>query len=369
MIFEHLAPFFSVMEVDGSYGEGGGQILRTALALSALTGTPVRIYNIRKKRPRPGLQPQHLAVVRALESITNASVSGAYLDSMEITFRPREIRGGVFSVNIGTAGSVSLLIQAILPVLLFAPEPSRVKIVGGTDVEKAPPVDYMIHVLLPFLARMGASVRLRLLRRGYFPKGGGVVILETHPVDVLRPVRILDFSPGEIYGISHCGALPRHVAERQANAARKRLEEAGYEAEIEVEVWQRSEVLSPGSGITLWLNNVPMGASALGRKGVVAEVVGKSAANYLLREMSSGAPLDRWMGDQVIPYIALAAGRSAVRVSQITLHTVTNMHVAEMFLRTKFDVEREEGKTARIEVNGVGFKREERNEGNEDEGA
>ncbi len=356
-----------MIEIDGSFGEGGGQILRSALALSALTGTPVRIYNIRKKRPRPGLQPQHLAVVRALESITNASVSGAFLDSMEVTFRPREIKGGVYSVNIGTAGSVSLLIQALLPVLLFAPEPARVKIVGGTDVEKAPTIDYMIHVLLPFLARMGASARIRLIRRGYFPRGGGVVILETHPVDVLKPVRMLEFTPGDIYGISHCGGLPRHVAERQAEAARKRLEQAGYEAEIEIEVWQRSEVLSPGSGITLWVNGMAIGASALGRKGVVAEVVGKSAANYLLRELNARTPLDRHMGDQVIPYMALAAGRSAVRVSEITLHTITNMHVAELFLKTKFDVQREEGRKARIEVNGVGFSKEQRKERQEDE--
>jgi len=358
-----------VLEIDGSMGEGGGQVLRTALALSALTGTPVRIYNIRKKRPRPGLQPQHLAVVHALESITHASVSGAYLDSQEITFVPGKLRGGVFSINIGTAGSISLLMQAIIPPLLFAPEPSRVKITGGTDVEKAPTIDYVIHVLLPFLARMGASVRVRLVRRGYFPRGGGVVILEVHPVSGLKSVRLTEFSRGEIYGISHCGGLPRHVAERQAKAAQKRLEEEGYEADIEIEVWQRSEVLSPGSGITLWMNNMAIGASALGRKGVVAEVVGKSAANYILRELAAQTPLDSHMGDQVIPYLALASGRSIVRVSRVTLHTLTNIQVTELFLRTKFYVEREEGKQVRIEVNGVGFSEEDREERGKDEGS
>ncbi len=348
--------FLYVLEIDGSFGEGGGQILRTALSLSALTGTSVRIYNIRKRRPRPGLQPQHLSVVRALEMITDAKVKGAFLDSQELVFEPKTIKGGFFSINIGTAGAVTLLAQAILPVLLFAKEPSKVKIVGGTDVQFAPPADYFRFVFLRALSELGPRVKLTVQRRGYYPKGGGIVILDVSPLDYsIKPLNLLDQSPFSVFGMVHSGGLPEDIPRRMAAGARETLEERGFDvAEIEFDIRKRSEVLSPGCGITLWTDSMFIGASALGKKGVRAEVVGKSAANHLIREVESGAPIDSHLADQILLYLALANGTSRIRVSQFTSHFLTNAWVIEQFLPTQINVNKD---TRIVEVKGTNFKR------------
>ncbi|NPA76629.1 MAG: RNA 3'-terminal phosphate cyclase [Candidatus Diapherotrites archaeon] len=344
-----------LLHISGAYGEGGGQILRTALSLSAILGRPIRITDIRARRPRPGLQPQHLTAVQALQKITRARVSGAVLDSQVLEFYSGPIRGGRYVFNIGTAGSVVLVAQTIILPLLFADAPSQVRIIGGTDVEHSPSVDYFAHVFLPWIARLGARVDFRLVRRGYYPKGGGEVDLVIHPLRRLNSLVLVN--PPEIRlvrGISHAGALPEHVAERQADAARKRLESAGYSAEIDTVTYSRSHVLCPGSGVTLWADNYPIGASALGARGLLAEVVGKRAANYFIHTAESGAPVDAHMGDQLVPYLALARGYSEILVSEPTLHQVTNAWVVEQFLGKRVDFEREEGRRVRIKVHGVG---------------
>jgi len=353
-----------VLLIDGSYGEGGGQILRTSLAFSALLGRPVRITKIRARRPRPGLQPQHLACVQALQRITNARVRGAALDSMELEFVPRGIRGGTYTINIGTAGSVTLLLQCLVLPLLFAPEPSNLRIIGGTDVEHAPTYDYFANVFVPWVSRMGASVSVRLKRRGYYPKGGGEVVISIQPVSKLSPIRLERFEePSVIRGISHAGALPEHVAVRQAEAASKRLESAGYDADIDVVMYSRSEVLCPGSGITLWTENMPIGASSLGAKGVLAEVVGKRAANYLIHQLDAKRPVDMHMADQLIPYMAIADGVSILRATEATMHLVTNLWVVERFLGVSADVQREERRSVVVKLRGVGFKVEKEEQG------
>jgi len=345
-----------VLVIDGSYGEGGGQILRTALSLSALLGRPVRITNIRARRPRPGLQPQHLACVQALQRITSARVSGAHLDSTELEFFPGKVRGGSYTVNIGTAGSVTLLLHCVLPPLLFADAPSRLRVIGGTDVEHAPTYDYLANVFVPWIGRMGARVSVHLKRRGYYPRGGGVVEVEVEPVSSLRPLRLTEFVEDfAVVGVSHAGALPEHVAERQRAAAEKRLRGAGYDANIEVVTYSRSEVLCPGSGITLWTDSMPIGASSLGSKGVVAEAVGKRAANYLIHQLDSRRPVDMHMGDQLIPYLALAEGKSVIRVTEATMHLVTNLWVVEQMLGVKAEVQREEGRSVVVEIEGKAF--------------
>ncbi len=350
-----------VLQISGSYGEGGGQILRTALSLSAVLGVPVRITDIRARRPRPGLQPQHLTAVQALQKITSARVSGATLDSMELYFEPKGIRGGRYVFNIGTAGSAVLVAQTVLLPLLFAESPSHVRIIGGTDVEHAPTVDYFEHVFLPWVRRAGAVVDFRLVRRGYFPKGGGIIEMDVEPVPGLHSLRLVkEPSIAVIKGISHAGALPGNVAERQADAARKRLESAGYSADISTITYPRSHVLCPGSGVTLWSPDYPMGASSLGARGILAEVVGKRAANYFIHVADSGAPVDSHMGDQLIPYLALAAGESEMLVSEPTMHQVTNAWVVEQFLGKQIYFEREEGGRVRVHVSGVGHKPEHR---------
>ncbi|NPA23954.1 MAG: RNA 3'-terminal phosphate cyclase [Crenarchaeota archaeon] len=353
------------VEIDGSILEGGGQILRTSLALAALTGKSLRIYNIRAKRSNPGLQAQHLTGVKAIAELCGAKVEGAYKGSMELVFIPGKIRSGRFRFDIGTAGSISLVIQAILPVLVFAPGRVEVDITGGTDVRWSPPIDYVRYVMLPVLSKLGVRAEVIVYRRGHYPRGGGHVKLIVDPVDHLRP--IVDVDRGEvreIRGRSHCVRLPRHVAERQAKSAEEYIKARGYRIPINIELEyyppDKDPHLGPGSGIVLWAvtdRDEIIGADALGEKGKPAEEVGKEAAEKLIEDLGTGKAFDRHMGDMLVPYIALADGHSKIGVARLTLHTITNVYVVEKILNVKFRVEGEQEKPGVIEVDGIGYRR------------
>ncbi len=354
-----------IVEIDGSVLEGGGQILRTSLALSALTGKPIRIFNIRAKRSNPGLQAQHLTGVKAIAELCNAKVEGAYKGSMELLFIPGKIRSGKFRFDIGTAGSVSLVIQAILPVLIFAPDVVEVDITGGTDVRWSPPIDYVRHVMLPILSKMGVNAELKVFRRGHYPRGGGHVKLVVYPTEKLNP--IIDTDLGnvvEIRGRSHCVKLPKHVAERQAKSAEEYLKRSGITSKIDIELEfyppEKDPHLGPGSGIVLWAltdKGQIIGADALGEKGKPAEEVGREAASKLVEELKSGKAFDSHMADMLIPYIALADGYSKIGISKLTLHTITNIYIVEKILNIKFKVQGEQDKPAIVEVDGIRFRR------------
>jgi len=351
-----------IIEIDGSIGEGGGQVLRTAIALSALSMKPVRVYNIRAKRPNPGLRPQHMEGVRALAMLTRAKVEGLKLGSTTLTFHPTARASGRISINIGTAGSISLVLQAILPALAFSHGKTEVEITGGTDVKWSPPIDYLKHVFLPHLSRMGYHVEIHVLRRGHYPRGGGKVRVITEPVREIKPITAVEL--GEIVkveGISHCVRLPRHVAERQASAAASFLKKAGFNnVSISVE-WYRPEEdrhLGPGSGIVLWAKSSKgaiIGSDALGEPRKRAEDVGMEAARKLVTEISKRAPIDRHIGDMLPPYMAIAAGRSEILVTELTLHAETNIAIVEKILNVKFYVEKYQDGRARIKVNGLGL--------------
>ncbi len=343
-----------MLEIDGSMGEGGGSVLRIALALAAVTGRPVRVHSIRVKRKKPGLQPQHLRAVEALAELTGGRVRGAELNSTEVTFEPGELQGGRFRFDVGTAGSTTLVLQALLLPLAFAPEPAEVEVTGGTDNPLAPPVDYLRHVTLPILSEMGYRVELECLRRGHYPKGGGKVVARTRPAERLLPLRLTEAGRVErVEGISHCTNLPPHVATRQAHAAQLLLLRAGYEARIRTEV---GEGLGPGSGIVLWASTSGggiLGGSSLGEPGKPAERVGREAAGQLLEELRSGYAVDRHLTDQLIPYLALAEGRSEIWSTHLTLHALTNVRLVEGMLGVRFTLEGELGSPARLSVEGA----------------
>jgi RNA 3'-terminal phosphate cyclase (GTP) len=336
-----------VIEVDGSYGEGGGQILRTAVALAAYLGTPCRIRHIRKGRPKPGLRPQHLAGVQAVAALCHAEVAGIHVGSEEVTFKPGRIAGGILRIDVGTAGAIGLILQSVMLPACTASAPCRLRITGGTDVPWAPTVGYVTHVTLPAVARMGYKGEVTTIKRGYYPRGGGEVSVE-FTGGALTPLELLE--PGTIHlirGRAHASDALRQrgVAERQREGAMAILKKAGLPVEIEVEY---GPTASPGSGIDLWAlaEHTCLGANALGARGKRAEEVGEEGAVALLRQVESGAAaLDEWMGDQILPFLAAAGGESRISVTRITEHLRTNLWVINHFLPLETDIREEKTRT------------------------
>lgn len=354
----------TVVRLDGSIGEGGGQVLRYALALSALTLKPLEIYNIRAKRSNPGLRPQHLTSVKSLAMLTNAEVKGAEIGSMSMIFKPRTRLCGDYILDIGTAGSISLVIQAILPVLLMSECSSHITIKGGTNVPMSPPIDYMIHVFKYNLEMFGVKFEVELKRRGHYPRGGGIVELYVEPVKhPLKPVETISRGkPVTLRIISHCVKLPHHVAKRQADAALRVLEKIiSVKPVVDIETYppERDPHLGPGSGILVYVettNRVRLGGDAVGERGKPAEIVGEEAARALLEDFETGMAFDRHMGDMLVPYMFLAKGTSKVGVARITMHLLTAVEVTKMFLpEGSVNIEGELNKPGVVTVSGVGF--------------
>ncbi|KYH40163.1 MAG: ribosomal subunit interface protein, partial [Candidatus Bathyarchaeota archaeon B63] len=243
-----------MIEIDGAQKSGSGTILRLSIALSAIIGEPLHIYNIRKRRSQPGLRPQHLEAVLTAARICNADVKGASVGSQEIWFDPQEISGGRIEAEIGTAGSIPMLLMTVLPICAFAKNPVHLHISrGGTDVRHSPTINYLRHVLLPVLGRMGLDARIEVRRYGYYPKGMGEVILEAQPCRRLKPLKLETFgSIEEIGGVSVCTFLAdRKVALRQAAEAERILKMHGYAPKIRV-MNDFSNPIQKGSSLVLW---------------------------------------------------------------------------------------------------------------------
>ncbi|HEY9205443.1 MAG TPA: RNA 3'-terminal phosphate cyclase [Candidatus Methanoperedens sp.] len=331
------------MKLDGSFGEGGGQILRTAVALSAVTGKPVEIINIRKARPKPGLAVQHVKAVESIALICDARVSGCMLHSTHLSFEPGKIGGGIYNIDIGTAGSIALLLQCLMPVALRTISPIKLNISGGTDVTWSPSIDYLRFVTLGALSQMGYNCEIKLIKRGYYPRGGGCVEAIINP-SILKKASFEKNICSGVEGISHSSGLPAHVAQRQAKSAEKMLRQEGYDAGISLEI---NDHPPAGSGITLWCG--AMGGTGLGKPGLRAEKVGQDAACAILPELKSGAGVDTYLADQLIPYMALAGGGSfTTRI--VTPHARTNVWVTEQFLDVKFNIEELENGLFRVSV-------------------
>lgn len=346
-----------VIAIDGSYGEGGGSIFRYSLALSAITLKPVEIFNIRAKRSKPGLRPQHLTAAKILAKMTDARFDGLRVGSKRVLFEPRGLRAGSYSFDVGTAGSTSLIVQALLPVTLLADGRSKIEIRGGTDAKFAPPVDYMKEVFLPNLKLMGVGgVGLELVRRGHYPRGGGVVRLSVEPLGSMNPIELKKRGKVErIGGRAHAVKLPRHVAERIARSAEEELVAAGFEnASVNMD-WSQDDHLGPGAGITLWADSGPkIGADSLGERGKPSETVGKEASRRLIRELNTEMAFDEHMGDMIIPYLALTKGISTIGVSVYTKHILSNLWLAKEVLGAGYDV-RKVDNGAIVQVKGAGL--------------
>jgi len=330
-----------MIEIDGSYGEGGGQVLRTAIAMSAVTQQPTRIVNIRSRRPNPGLAPSHIVSVEAVAQIADAEVDGLLPGSKEVVFRPRQLTGGDFEFDVGTAGSISLVLQACLIPAILSRRSVKLDIKGGTDVRWSPPIDYVRLVNLQILSMMGVSCDLEVLSRGFYPEGGGHVAVEVSPAPRLDPLQLT--STGNVLsigGVAFAQNLPEHVVSRTKHAAMKSLVDM---PSVRVESDLRKGH-STGAGIVLAARceNAILGESMLGERGIRAERLGEDCASSLIETIRSGATVDEHMLDQILPYLALADGQSIVLAEEITQHAETNMRIIERFLGRRFETERRE---------------------------
>lgn len=342
-----------MIEIDGAEKSGSGTIVRYAVALSSLLGETLHLKNIRAKRDKPGLRPQHLASVNACAKLCQAQVAGAAVDSRELTYKPGHIAdGGYYEWNIGTAGSTTLFITPLLPIALFAGRKAIFKVSGGLFQDFAPSAHHMQHVLLPTLRKMGVQIDLEVVRPGYVPRGGGIIQVAVSPArNGIRPLTMLGTGKvKEIRGIALASHLKEaKVSQRMAETCRKILTERGYN--VNIETIDDNTALQPGASLAVWAETETgciIGADQAGARGRSSESIGRYVGRNLLDDLETGATVDRFLADQLIIYAALADGTTEYVIPRMTEHVEANLWLVEKFgARTVV-----EGNTVRIKGTG-----------------
>lgn len=326
-----------MIEIDGAMGEGGGQILRTALSLSLVTQRPVRLVNIRAKRSTPGLRPQHCTAVEAAATVGQADVSDVGPGTQELIFRPNGVMPGTYHFDVGTAGSVVLVLQTVLPPLLTAPEPSSITVGGGTHVRWAPPFEFFDRTFRPLVERMGPTLRATIDQYGFYPQGGGRCTVEVQPVSALSPLSL-----SERGTFVRCTAtalvanLPRHIAERELRTLRTHVP-----VRIDEERIESPPAIGAGNAlfVTLAFDHLTMVISGVGQKGVPAETVAERVADEVQSYLEASAPVGPHLADQVLVPLALGGGEG--RATTLTGHAHTNAAVIDRFLPGRLTFEAE----------------------------
>jgi RNA 3'-terminal phosphate cyclase (ATP) len=344
-----------MLTIDGSRYSGSGSIVRQAVAFSALAGRPIHVVNARAKRDKPGLRPQHIRMVEAVADLVNGRTEGLTQGSQDFTFHPGALKTGRhYYWDIGSAGSTTMLGLGILPVLVFAGSPVTVELRGGLFQDFAPSAFHLQRVLLPLLREMGLRTDIEIVRPGYVPRGDGILRLSVQPLTESLQA-IVKEEPGPVmrlWGIALSSHLEeRQVSQRMADAARDVLAKAGYRSEIEI----RHDAESPQRGAALALfadtgEAVRLGADQAGALRRRAESIGKHVASQLLDDVASGATLDRFAADQIIPFAALAAGESRFIIPTVTDHVLTSAWLADLFLGAQVTIDGQ-----RLAIHGVGF--------------
>ena len=328
-----------MIKIDGSQGEGGGQLVRSALTLSLLTGDRVQIDNIRANRPNPGLSHQHLAAVKAAQTIGKGEVNGGKLGSTKLEFHPRTIKPGRYRFNIGTAGATTLVLQTVFLPLSVAKATSSIKITGGTHVPWSPSYDYMEMQWLPYMNKLGFEAHISLDLAGFYPKGGGQIQGRIKPIDSIYPLEILDRGPlKQIRGISAVANLDRRIAERQRNQVIRRLGDKYKLNDIRVR-----QLPSNFKGtIMLLLGEFEFSQCcyfSLGKPGKPAERVADEAINALESFMATNGVIDEYLADQLLLPLAFASGRSRFRSAKLTNHLITNADLIKKFINVEIDID------------------------------
>ena len=333
-----------LLEIDGSYGEGGGQILRTAVALSALKNVPIKIINIRANRPDPGIKAQHYVAIKCIKELCGAEVSGLEIGSSTLTFIPGDVKGGKYKFDIGTAGSIILVFQTCILAFLKSSEPINIKVTGGTDNKFAPTWDFFQHVFIPLIKKFGVKIDTKLIKRGYYPRGGGEAEITIHPTKNINPLKLADEQLFfDVKGLIHIANLPDHIATRIKHSSIKKLLKNNFKSDISIE---QTSSFSPGTGITLWAESQDtiLGTTVLGERGLSSEEVGNTAAGNIIKEIVSGANIDVHAFDQLLPYMTIFDKKdtSSCIVREISNHASTNIWVLKKFFDVDFEIKQNE---------------------------
>ncbi len=339
------------VEINGSQGEGGGQILRTSVSLSCILGRPVCITNIRSKRRQPGLRPQHLHAIKAAAEITNSQIFGAELGSTRIEFIPGKLNGQISSkIDVGTAGSTTLIAQTLIPIGIFCKLDLELEITGGTENPLAPTIDYLQRIVVPMYHAMGGRVTIVLKRRGYYPRGGGLINVRVegsksamHPIE-LAWIREKDFKvesrmhmTARVLSVSR--SLPKHVAQRQLESASRILKHEGV-TDVTAEIDSEGTSFSPGSSVLVYNQSKLqyVGADSLGQKGKLAEKVGMDAASAFLEEYVPIHSVDSHLADMMVTILSCVQGKSSFTTTKKTSHLETNLNVSKMLSGSDFRI-------------------------------
>jgi RNA 3'-terminal phosphate cyclase (ATP) len=331
-----------MLTIDGSQGEGGGQVLRSSLALSLVTGTPFRITNIRAARKKSGLMRQHLTAVRAAADVGGAQLSGAGIGSKKLTFEPKGVRPGEYHFSIGTAGSTTLVLQTVLPALLTASGASELTLEGGTHNMQAPPFDFLERTFLPLVNRMGPRIKARLERPGFYPAGGGKIVVSIKPSETLIGLDLPE--RGEVkrrHARAIVAKLPRHIAEREVSVMARELD---WPTEcLEIEEVRTSK--GPGNVVMIGIEceHLTEVFTGFGQRGVSAENVASEVVSEAREYLDSGVPVGRHLADQLLLPLALSTNGGAYRTLRPSRHTQTHVEVLRLFLNVDIAVDHREG--------------------------
>jgi RNA 3'-phosphate cyclase len=343
-----------LLSINGAFGEGGGQILRSSVTLSAILGKPVRIYNIRSRRRHPGLKHQHFSAVKAVAQLCNARVENLEVGSDKIVFIPNRVSSNLKEVNIGSAGSITLILQAIIPVAIFGNNEIEVKIIGGSYVKWSPTLNYFRFVIIPIYRAIGIDIDLEVIKRGYYPVGGGIIKIRIKPVSKLNNLNLFSSIICSSRIISVASLLPKSVAERQIKSVLNYLSNEKIDFSESTAVVENS--CSPGTSLLIYMvnkNGPFIGADSIGEKGKPSEKIGQEVAEDFLKILRVGAPIDSHIGDMIVPLLSLVKKESVLFLPKVTEHLITNLYISQQFTSCQYKLEEASNGAAILKLKGL----------------